>query len=311
MSTRAVDQPELDFPTSLKPGWNRRTTKSALDELFSVARSYKTTEAYHELMKFVSRFRSYSPYNAMLVHVQMPGARFVAPPHRWLRDYQRRIRAGARPLVILQPNGPVMFVFDVSDTEPLPGAPTLPPEVDRPFDVRQGCVGRQYELTLQNAKRDGIEVIERDAGSQSAGLIRKAEPGVQLEVQVKWRPEPQFTWVPRRYHLVLNSLHSRETRYATFVHELAHLFCGHLGTPNEKWWPDRRGLSHEVAEMEAESVSFLICERLGVDSPSAEYLAGHLKPNAETLDLSLECVMRAGGLVEQMGRMRLLPRKHK
>jgi hypothetical protein len=98
MSTRAAEQPELGFPTSLESGWNRRATQSALDELFSVARSYKTSEAYHDLMKFVGRFRLYSPYNAMLVHVQMPGARFVAPPHRWLRDYQRRIRAGARPL---------------------------------------------------------------------------------------------------------------------------------------------------------------------------------------------------------------------
>ena len=36
---------------------------------------------------------------------------------------------------------------------------------------------------------------------------------------------------------------SRESRYATIVHELGHLYCGHLGTPNAKWWPDRLGLS--------------------------------------------------------------------
>jgi hypothetical protein len=36
----------------------------------------------------------------------------------------RRIKVGGRPLVILQPRGPVMFVFDVSDTEPEENAPT-------------------------------------------------------------------------------------------------------------------------------------------------------------------------------------------
>jgi len=59
----------------------------------------------------------------MLIHIQMPGAKFVAPPHRWLHEYGQRIKPGAHPLVILQPMGPVMFVFDVSDTEPLPNAP--------------------------------------------------------------------------------------------------------------------------------------------------------------------------------------------
>lgn len=37
--------------------------------------------------------------------------------------------------MILQPMGPVMFVFDVSETEPLPGAPCLPREVIAPFEV--------------------------------------------------------------------------------------------------------------------------------------------------------------------------------
>ena len=41
--------------------------------------------------------------------------------------------------------------------------------------------------------------------------------------------------------LELNDDLSPESRYVTLAHELGHLYCGHLGTPNEKWWPDRRG----------------------------------------------------------------------
>src|SRR5207248_2429484 len=67
-----------------------------------------------------------------------------------------------------------------------------------------------------------------------------------------------------------NSNLSAEARYAILVHELAHLYCGHLGTPNDKWWPDRRGLPHVAREFEAESVCFLVCERLGI--------AGRWKP---------------------------------
>src|SRR5271157_3170167 len=157
--------------------WEMDAAKRALDELFTLTCQYRTCKSYHELLQFVARFQLYSPFNAMLVHVQMPGARFVASPHRWLRDYGRRIKAGARTLVILQPMGPVMFVFDVSDTEPLPKAPPLPRAVVCPFEVRGRKIGDGLWRTEENAKRDGICVSERNAGSQSAGAIRIASGG--------------------------------------------------------------------------------------------------------------------------------------
>lgn len=291
--------------------WDRNVARRALDELFSLARQYRSSNDYREMLEFVARFRFYSPFNAMLVHVQRPGATYVAPPDRWLRQYGRRIRAGARPLVILRPMGPVMFVFDVTDTEPEAGAPPLPPEVERPFEVRQGRVGGDLPRMIENAKRDGIEVTEREAGSQSAGEIRVAERDTQLKVLVRQTPEPQYVWVPLRYDVLLNSKHAAEGKYATLVHELAHLYCGHLGTPNEKWWPDRRGLLHEVREFEAESVCYLLCARLGMDNPSDKYLAGYMRDHEETPPISLDCVMKAAGLIEQMGRERLKPRNER
>ena len=42
------------------------------------ARKYSSSEAYLELMRFVGRFQFYSPFNAMLIHAQMPGAHFVS-----------------------------------------------------------------------------------------------------------------------------------------------------------------------------------------------------------------------------------------
>ncbi len=304
-------QDSLFEVSSPAEAWDQAATLRALDELFSVARQYKSGKAYLELLAFVARFRFYSPFNAMLIHVQMPGARFVAPPHRWLRDYHRRIRAGARPLVILQPMGPVMFVFDVSDTESEDGAPPLPAAVENPFEVHKGKINDELTLTVENAKRDGVAMIEYEAGSQSAGKIAWAKEGKSLSVLVKQKPESEYWSVPRRFELLLNSKLSREAKYATLAHELGHLYCGHLGTLNEKWWPDRQGLSHEMREFEAESVCYLVCNRLGIDNPSDEYLAGYLQHHSETPSISLDCVMKAAGLIEQRGRTHLKPRKEK
>ncbi len=41
--------------------WEENTDKRALDELFKLTYSYKSSKSYYELMKFVSRFRFYSP----------------------------------------------------------------------------------------------------------------------------------------------------------------------------------------------------------------------------------------------------------
>lgn len=293
--------------------WNQDVTRRALDELFYHACRYQSSSAYRELMDFVARFRIYAPFNAMLIHTQMPGARYVAPSHRWLREYGRHIRAGARPLVILQPMGPVMFVFDVSDTEPEADAPPLPREVERPFEVRRGRIGRQYPQTKENAKRDGVNILEAEMGSQNAGLVRCAQNGKFLDVIARITPQkvPEYIQVPRRYDLVLNSKHSTEAKYATLVHELAHLYCGHLGTPNDKWWPDRRGTQLDAGEFEAESICFLVCKRFGIDNPSDEYLAGYLRKSESVPAISIECIMKSAGLIEQMGRARLRPRKEK
>lgn len=289
--------------------WDKDAARRSLDELFSFARKYKTSKAYLEFIRFVARFRLYAPFNAMLVHIQKPGATFVAPPHRWLNEYQRRIKPEATPLLILQPMGPVMFVFDIGDTEPEPGAPPLPPEVDRPFEARRGHVKYELALTIENANRDGVNVTERAEGSQGAGEIHTTPPGKNLTVLVKSKPKPEYQTVPVRYELLVNSQHSKETKYATVVHELAHLYCGHLGTPDPRWWPDRRGLSQVVREFEAESVCYLVCRRLGIECPSDEYLAGYLRSKTEVPPISLECVVKAAGLIEQMGRGRMKPRK--
>jgi len=217
--------------------WEQDTAKHALDELFTLTYQYKTSKSYHELMKFVARFRFYSPFNAMLVHVQMPGARFVAPPHRWFNDFGRRIRVDAKPLVILQPMGPVMFVFDVSDTNPTEDSRPLPKSVENPFEVRKGKIGNGLTLLIDNAKRDGLRITESQQGSQSAGSICRAsndsKGSQKFQRGVDKDRNPVYVDIPVRYDMVTNEKLSQEARYATIVHELAHLYCGHLGTPND------------------------------------------------------------------------------
>jgi hypothetical protein len=286
------------------------TAKRALDELFLHARQYRTSASFRELLSFARKFRYYSPYNAMLIHIQKPGSTFVAPPERWLKLYARRIKPEAKPLLILQPRGPIMFVFDVSDTEPVPGEEPvpIPDDVLTPFRAH-GSVGHELSMTIRNACRDCVDVVEQDAGSQSAGQIEKADGGQYLRLEVKSKPKPVWTHIPIKYIVRVNRNYDPVTKYATLAHELGHLYCGHLGTPNPAWWPERKRLSGNQCEFEAESICYLVCERLGIKNPSAEYLAGYFDSHAETPQISPELVLKVAGLIESMGKRWLGLRK--
>ena len=64
-------------------------------------------------------------------------------------------------------------------------------------------------------------------------------------------------------------------------------------------------------QFEAESVAFLVCNRLGIENPSPEYLSGYVKDHKNTPPISLDCVLKSAGLIEQMGQGRLGLRKEK
>jgi hypothetical protein len=154
---RPQEQSVANTPAEIKE------TQKALDQLFTLTKQYEWSGAYLDLLRFIGRFRFYSPYNAMLVHVQMPGATFVASASRWLTKYSRRIRTGAHPIVILQPKGPVMFVFDVSDTEAEGDAPLLPRDV--PIHLRS-----EEAASVPNSKRRS-----KRRSATASGFFRRAQ----------------------------------------------------------------------------------------------------------------------------------------
>lgn len=288
------------------PRWAEGSARRALDDLFENARQYREGPAYMNFLDFMARFKTYSPFNAALIHAQLPGARFVATASLWLKQYDRRIRRDARAIAILRPGGPIMFVFDVSGTEPVNEdyPKPLPKKVTNPFQAG-GNPGQAMDRTVENAKRDGVDTCYPEAGTQLAGRISLHPSGRYLHIPSRAK-KPASVRVPVRYIVELNRHHDKATQYATLTHELAHLYCGHLGSPNKKWWPDRLGvLDKNGKEFEAESVSYLVCKRLGVKSPSDEYLSGYLRDHSEAPVISVELVCKAAGLIEAMGERRL------
>jgi len=54
------------------------------------------------------------------------------------------------------------------------------------------------------------------------------------------------------------------SRFGVLCHELAHIFLGHLGSDQDRWWTYRLNLNHDSVEIEAEAVAFTVTQRLGL-----------------------------------------------
>jgi hypothetical protein len=284
--------------------------QNALDELFSAVKSYRRSAGYMELMEFISKFHRYSAFNAMLVHTQMPGAKYVLPAKRWREQHGRYPVENAQPLVMLQPMGPVMFGFDVSQTD----GDALPAEFLTPFQAAGKIDPARFQKTLANARRDGVDIETRALGSTLGGYVRNAASprhviGVGLVSERAQLIEYNGSRVPLFARITLNSNVDDATNYGTLTHELGHLYCGHVGTPNSKWWPARTNLTQREREFEAESISYLVCRRAGLETPAAAYLNGYLKDNKEVPNISLDRVLRSSILIEQMGKKKMKKRK--
>ena len=256
--------------------------RSILDQLLESSRLYTKSKDYKELLDYVVKLRTFAPFNAMLLQVQKPGLSYAATARDWQRRFNRTIKEGARPLLILWPFGPVALVFDQMDTEgdPLPeDAFAFPVLGDLPESTLAEFIGR-----LDNAC---IHVQGCDAGDRRAGYIRLA----QLAKSDKEHSH---------YVLLMNRNHSPAARFVTLTHELGHLFLGHLGLDVKLKIPERRGLSHSQQELEAESVAYILCGRHGVKPKSETYLAGFLAEETTIGQLDIYQVMRAAGRAEAL-----------
>jgi len=261
-----------------------------VDELVTRALAYRNSGEFKELLAFARRFPHLAPFNAMLLHVQNPGIRYALQADQWERKYNRRVKPGARPYVVLRTMGPVAFVFDLSDTvanDPLKAE--LPEAVLNPFPAKGELPPEVLRNISKACKGVGIEISYRDYATGQAGSVEEVS-GADYDFQV-----------------VLNVKHNPAQQLGTLAHELGHVFCSHLGVTERGFWPERWLPEKKGQEFEAEAVAYFVTDRMGLDIGSAGYLAEYLQDSQTLPNYSLEAILKAAGKVEEMaaGRFRL------
>lgn len=255
-------------------------TRSVLDRLISDSQLYRQSKDYKELLDFVARLPHIAPFNAMLLQIQKPGLRFAMHAKDWREKFGRYPKEGARPLLIMWPFGPVGFVFDQLDTE---GDP-LPEDVNA-FVARGPITDEDLRKSEERLALKRMECNPVDAGDGCAGSVRILERSVDTKVS-------------HRYRININKNHPAATRFATLIHELGHLYLGHLEADPKLRIKDRSTLTHQQEELEAESVSYIICARCSVESKAEPYIQNYVQCNDALDQIDVYEVMRAAGAIE-------------
>lgn len=269
-------------PPSADSNLTEATERSLLDQLLSDAKLYTRSEDFLAVMACAARMRNFAPFNALLLQIQKPGVMYAASAMDWRERFKRFPKEGARPLLILWPFGPVVLVYDVADTE---GEP-LPAGMN-PFAATGDMDAERLAGFAKKLARRNIAWHWLDAGDGSAGYIRVVQ-------------ESTGEKIPTRYRMFINQNHDAATQFTTVVHELGHLFLGHLGQDRTLKISPRPGLCHADRELEAELVAYLVCARNGIHAESERYLAGYVQPDTRLDRLDMYAIMRAAGQVEAL-----------
>lgn len=276
--------------------------KRGVDELFAMVGDYAKGRRFMQLLERVSHFSDYSPYNALLIVLQRPQARYVFTPKRWL-ELHRTVRRDARPIVVLRPFSPVMYLFDEADTRVAPGQTDRFPYVENAAPVLsadpEGAVPPELlRKLLFNLPYWGIAHGVLQSGPSATGQIVPADSSdPDLPIALKgfddlfWRP----VYVLRTRRDV-----SATDMFAAVVQELAHLFCRHLRGAYEKGWAQSRNLSPDVEAFEALVTTWLVSRRRRVASPSYAALADWFAEHSETPDFSFDTVIDAVTEIERL-----------
>ncbi len=269
------------------------------DQLTESLTRLVTSEDWQRALAVATRFHDYSFANTQLIWSQAVARGFTPSRVAGYRTWQqlgRQVRRGERGLGILAPvirkvtpedgveeeprvvGFRAVGVFDIAQTdgEPLPEVRAALLEGDLPAhwdQVSELITGADFDLQVADLDRLGDANGITD-WAQRQVVVRASLPGAQ--------------------------------RFKTAVHELAHI---RLHEPTSEGRPNCRG----IVEVEAESVAYMVCAALGIDSASyslpyvASWSGGDVDKVAATANRVIGCARQVLTQLEHHRRLEQEP----
>ncbi len=295
---------------------NRERIKEIVTSIESNIQEMFQSERYFDYLKTMSRFHSYSVNNTILIHMQRPNASLVAGFNQWKNKFGRHVKKGEKGITIIAPT-PYKKKIEEMKLDPDTKAPMLDQDGNaiieektveiplfRPvkvFDVSQtdgkplpqlatdltGNV-QQFEVFIEALRRSSPVPMEiKPLPENMDGVFHNDTQSIEIREGMS-----QVQTICAAVHEITHAkLHNREQARLAAA-------AGGEEPPKPK---DRK-----TEEVEAESVSFTVCQYYGIDTAtnSMGYIATWSSgKDLKELKASLETITKtASGLIQDIDR---------
>ena len=252
------------------------TTKAnILDRLTEGITKLTSSDRWQDWLTMQSRFHNYSFNNTLLIMAQRPDATRVAGYNAW-RKLDRFVRKGEKGIWIL---APMIYKVDGGD-EP----------TDEATRVLRGFKPVPVFDLSQTDGQDLPTVCTRLDGEDEAGLFAQLRTvamtlGFTVEDTDELPEGVNGDCNHDKHRIRVRASNSPVQRVKTLAHELGH------GLLHEQF--DSRSL----AELEAESVAFIVCANNGINSD--DYTFGYVANWAGGADEAVAEIKASGGRIQR------------
>ena len=259
-----------------KPGKNREQLKEITDRIEAGIRDIFESgdmEKYRNYLRTMSRFHNYSLNNQALIHLQRPDATLVAGYNRWRDKFSRHVLRGEKGITIIAPT-PYKKKIEQEKLDPDTKLPIL--------DADGKIVTEEKEIEIpmfrpvkvfDYAQTDGKPLPERVASpvANLTGSVENYEAFMEAlcrssPVPVEFKPlsaDVDGYFSPKSQSITLREDMSEVQTVSAAVHEIAHAKLHNYGLQQAA---ERKAKSRNTEEVEAESISFMVCAYFGIET---------------------------------------------
>ena len=259
-----------------KPGKNREQLKEITDRIEAGIRDIFESgdmEKYRNYLRTMSRFHNYSLNNQALIHLQRPDATLVAGYNRWRDKFSRHVLRGEKGITIIAPT-PYKKKIEQEKLDPDTKLPIL--------DASGKIVTEEKEIEIpmfrpvkvfDYAQTDGKPLPERVASpvANLTGSVENYEAFMEAlrrssPVPVEVKPlsaDMDGYFSPKSQNITLREGMSEVQTVSAAVHEIAHAKLHNYGLQQAA---ERKHKSRNTEEVEAESISFMVCAYFGIET---------------------------------------------
>lgn len=243
---------------------NPKDKKAQVDALIKKMengiRDIFSSENYAQYLKTMSRFHRYSFRNQLLIHMQNPQATLCAGYVAWQNQFERHVKKGERGIRILVPYRHKYRKRDETGTED----DSKRQDADEEREYITYHIGNVYDISQTEGKPIPAIVHDLEGDVEEYEAFMEAVnhicpvPITRKELQ----PNLDGYFSPTEKRIVLRDGMSQVQEAAAVIHEMAHAV---LHNPEDRK-SDETKKDKQTIEVEAESVSNVVCSYFGIDT---------------------------------------------